>query len=63
MSLGFVLISLDSLVRNEPYQWVKSEKPRKIFLVAFFPVEARERTQGFGMRKVGLLMQQAYLKF
>jgi hypothetical protein len=28
-----------------------------------FAVEARERTQRFGMRKVGLLMQQAYREF
>jgi hypothetical protein len=34
ISLGFVWISLDSLVRNETYQWVTSEKPVKFFLVA-----------------------------
>ena len=31
----FVWISLDSLARNETYQWVMREKPRKVFPVAF----------------------------
>jgi hypothetical protein len=35
MEVGFVWISLDSLVRIETYQWVAREKPQKFFSVAF----------------------------
>jgi hypothetical protein len=43
LSLGFVWISLDSLVRNETYQWVTLEKPQKIFPIGFPLLEHLEQ--------------------
>jgi hypothetical protein len=40
MSVGFVWISLDSLVRNETYQWVTLDFRWKFFLGASRPFEA-----------------------
>ena len=53
LSLGFVWISLDSLVRNETYQWVTRNKPRKIFSCRFSPWRSKRRNErhDLGLRK------------
>jgi hypothetical protein len=43
MTVGFPLISLDSLVRIETYQWVTRHKPTKIFSRRLRAFEAPER--------------------
>jgi hypothetical protein len=52
MSVGFPWISLDSLVRNETYQWVTRGKRGKFFLGAFWRFEAPNLAAALdGMRK------------
>jgi hypothetical protein len=45
MTLGFVWISLDSLVRIEPYQWVTRDFRWTFFRRLFFPTVARVETE------------------
>jgi hypothetical protein len=65
IGVGFVWISLDSLVRIETYQWVTQDKPQKFFSLAFSAAAAAPQ----GARAVlargsaGSLMRQAYLIF
>jgi hypothetical protein len=40
MRVGFPWISLDSLVRNETFQWVTRDKAEKVFRIGFFVISA-----------------------
>src|ERR1700734_3208028 len=65
LSLGFSWISLDSLVRIEPFQCVTRQNAQNIFSYRFVPVvgSARRGDCGRGVRKPGIAHQASLTRF
>ena len=63
--VGFPWISLDSLVRNETYQWVTRETRRKIFAVAFSLQASRAgmAAQGLACGRAGSRIRASLIQF
>jgi hypothetical protein len=63
MRVGFIWISLDSLARNETYQWVMRKNRAKVFLGLLpLALEAPERApHDFGLRKSGIVQDKLNL--
>src|SRR6202044_3026536 len=65
LSLGFSWISLDSLVRIEPFQCVTRQNAQNIFSYRFVPVvgSARRGDCGRGVRKPRIAHQASLTRF
>jgi hypothetical protein len=66
LGIGFVWISLDSLVRIETFQWDARDKSRKVFYAPFAVLLASSRREGAALntrKRARLVMRRAYRPF